>query len=422
MEAYSMIATGNGSAAGSIVDTVFRLRLRKLPWPPLHHTPYLVAVMIASAASAQTSRPSRPIVAAKLGTYVGYKDSDGDVWTTTWADDDNLYTVADDTWGWRKACKSNLAVHKLTGNDPARLDGVTINAMTEYGSSAEVGKDGCNWKANGMTCVDGVLYLAVSRHRYGKNAPGRNQTAQNASIIESSDHGATWTRTATENQTKPMFPGRRFGAPFFVEYQKDGKVRDASGRWVLPPHGGAKYVYALSCDGFWENGNNMILGRVRRDRIGRLDAADWQYYKGGDGLADSSWTSEMNQAALVLNDPGHISMCSIQYLSGLNRYVMLQWYWTTKDQVFDLSTTVWEFYESPMPWGPWKKFHSHTYRPEAFYNPCIASKFISDDGRTMTVLAAGDFKKHVYYHLHVIPLTLTVARSDGGQPLCPSPQ
>jgi hypothetical protein len=66
-----------------------------------------------------------------------------------------------------------------------------------------------------------------------------------------------------------MFPGSRFAAPYFVEYGQDGRasVDDAD-----------RYVYALSNDGFWDNGNSLVLGRVARSKIGDLRAADWQFY------------------------------------------------------------------------------------------------------------------------------------------------
>src|SRR6266436_1002990 len=49
-----------------------------------------------------------------------------------------------------------------------------------------------------------------------------------------------------------------------------------------------RYVYATSNNGFWDNGDNYILGRVLRSKIGALKAADWTFYQGGDGMLDSS--------------------------------------------------------------------------------------------------------------------------------------
>jgi hypothetical protein len=88
-------------------------------------------------------------------------NSYGDVWATAWADDDLLYSVSDDTPGFDGFRNSNLAISVLAGDSAEDLSGHTVNAMEEYGACNEEGPDGATWKANGLTCVDGVLYLSV---------------------------------------------------------------------------------------------------------------------------------------------------------------------------------------------------------------------------------------------------------------------
>lgn len=51
------------------------------------------------------------IVGARLGAAIRYPESHGDNWSSTWADDDLLYSVSDDTRGFDRACSSNLAIH-----------------------------------------------------------------------------------------------------------------------------------------------------------------------------------------------------------------------------------------------------------------------------------------------------------------------
>ena len=89
-------------------------------------------------------------------------NSYGDVWATAWADDDLLYTVSDDTHGFDESCNSNLAISVLSGDQVQDLRGRTVNPMKEYGACNEEGPDGATWKANGLTCVDGVLYLSAA--------------------------------------------------------------------------------------------------------------------------------------------------------------------------------------------------------------------------------------------------------------------
>ena len=101
--------------------------------------------------------------------------------------------------------------------------------MAEFGKAAELKEDGASWKASGLTCVDGVLYLAASRHYYDGVGDTSTDSARHfwiqetwdASIVKSTDHGKTWTEAPRLG--KSMFPGRVFSNPFFVQYGKDGK-------------------------------------------------------------------------------------------------------------------------------------------------------------------------------------------------------
>ena len=130
--------------------------------------------------------------------------------------------------------------------------------MSEYGKAGQKGPDNATWKACGQECIDGVFYAFVSRNIYGSDShdPLTRQTAMNASLIKSTDQGHTWTRSAQENYERPMWPGGSFGAPFFVHYGRNGGQVE---------QGGARqYVYACSTNGFWNDGDSLILGRVLR--------------------------------------------------------------------------------------------------------------------------------------------------------------
>ncbi len=247
--------------------------------------------------------------------------------------------------------------------------------------------------------LDGTIYWVVARHKYGEDSgdPKRRQPASNASIIKSTDFGKTWTRSAKENYDQPMFPGSRFAAPYFVEYGQDGRASvDNADR----------YVYALSNDGFWDNGNNLILGRVARSKIGNLSASDWQYYRGGDGMEDSAWMSDMAGAKLVLDAPGRLGMNGAVWVPGLRRYIMIGWYYPAgggkiKDACH---TTNWDFYEAPKPWGPWTKVSTCVSSPQGWYSPQLCPKFTSEDGRRLFVMTAGDWNQPKYYRLTIVPL------------------
>jgi hypothetical protein len=356
----------------------------------------LLSVLLASSLS--VAKAAKPL-AIHVDPPISVADNLGDTWVTAWAADGAVYTPSDDTKGFHTAASSNIAFNKVTGDDVGNLTGVTVNLMGDYGKSGQKGADGCTWKSSGCYCLDGTIYWVVARHKYGEDArdPQRRQPAGNASIIKSTDFGKTWTRSAGENYDHPMFPGSRFAAPYFVEYGQDGRASvDNADR----------YVYALSNDGFWDNGNNLILGRVARSKLAALNAADWRYYKGGDGREDSAWTSDVNRATLVLDAPGKLGMNGAVYVPGLRRYVMIGWYYPAgggkiKDACH---TTNWDFYEAPKPWGPWTKISTYVSNPQGYYSPQICPKFTSEDGRRLFVMTAGDWNQPKYYRLTLVPL------------------
>src|ERR1035437_1823045 len=152
------------------------------------------------SAAAQAAAPAKKrIINVEYGKPIRLPGSHGDTWTTTWADDDELYSAADDTFGFNNSTDSDLAVHRLSGTPPD-LRGVTVNTMAEFGKECEKKGDGAVWKASGFTCVDGVLYLSVSRH-YANTGVGDKggspdhywvQETWDASIVKSTDHGKTW--------------------------------------------------------------------------------------------------------------------------------------------------------------------------------------------------------------------------------------
>jgi hypothetical protein len=181
------------------------------------------------------------------------------------------------------------------------------------------GPDGCTWKSSGCTFIDDALYLVVARHKYGETSgdPQRRQTAQNASIIKSIDFGRTWTRPAAVNYQAPMFPGRRFATPYFIEFGREG--------WAHANVG--DFVYALSNNGFWDCGDDVVLGRVARSKIGLLNGSDWEFFTGGDGGRRTSWTKNMMDAKPVLSEPGRFGMGGAVYLHAQRRYFMIGWFY-----------------------------------------------------------------------------------------------
>ncbi len=342
---------------------------------------------------------------AAFGNPVTYGDVIGDSWTPTWADDDNLYCSADDTLGSKGTpINSNLAVYRITGQPPdIRVE--VVNPMPQFGKYTQVDpEDGACWKASGITCVAGVLYLAASRNRYMNQTGAFNiQQVWDASIIKSTDHGKTWSSAPQLGQA--MFPGHTFSNLTFVQYGKDGQgTKDGSD----------KYIYAVSNDGTWNNGNTMTLGRVPRDRIAKLNPKDWEFIHGFEEGYIPIWKPRHDYALYTFRAPGRTGVAGVHYLPGLNRYLTPQWHYPTLNDT--PATAVWkrtrfELYEASQPWGPWTLFHTQEFEPQGFYNPTIPGKFISEDGLKFWIFAAGDFSAapRPYYSINMIPVTLELA-------------
>jgi hypothetical protein len=382
----------------------------------------------------------------RVGSPIVLPDNFGDTWVTAWADDDNLYTPADDALGFGIPAFLNKQAIKLfqsdyaefekqltlgqkkdfdklmgpinfncvEGGDPRKLRGRTVNRVESFvaldrGSTKPDGTltgppDGRSWKSSGCSFIDGALYWVVARHKYPEkeNVVGLRQEAANASIVRSTDYGKSWVRSAKENLDAPMFPGPHFATPYFVDYGRSG----------LPVHGADRYVYAISNNGFWDNGDTLILGRVPRARLDSLSGADWQFFTGGDGLLDANWTSDAAAARPIMEKPGKFGMTGAVYLPARRRYMMIGWYYPGgsgyfKDALGASSiTTVWDFYEAPTPWGPWTYIHSHRWSPQGYYTPGICPKF--QTANRVYVTTAGDFRNWWdHYHLTFVPIDLS---------------
>lgn len=372
-------------------------------------TAFAASVEAPGTTSHESTKPL--IRSARLGTPIRLAGGGGDTWIAAWADDDNLYVTSDDTGGFNNACgksASNLAVNRVTGIMPPQLRGETVNCMKEYGRGSETKQeDGGMWKACGITCVDGVLYMGVSRQLTcptepnftweGRYSPFPIQETWDSSIISSSDHGKTWSSMPEIGHS--MFPGRTFSTPFFVQHGIDDRRQDESDL----------YIYAVSNDGAWNNGNWMTLGRVPRDRIDRLAARHWEFAHGFDDKQQPIWKPDHATALYVFRAPGQTSMAGIHYVAPLRRYILPQWHYTRLDDPNRRwDATRWDFYEAPAPWGPWTRFYSQNFEPEGWYNPSIPSKFISSDGKKIWLFTAGNFIRQELnlYGLWMMPMTL----------------
>lgn len=331
-----------------------------------------------------------------LKDAIAVADSHGDTWEPAWADDGNIYSPSNDTHGMHNAADANVAFNRFPGSKPVPRTGTTVNGMQAYGREGQRGADGCTWKSSGCSYIDGALYLVVARHKYGEESGDkfRRQPAANASIIRSTDFGRTWSRSARENMEQPMFPGSSFATPYFIQYGLNPSHADGADR----------FIYAVSNNGFWDNGDQMILGRIPRAKMQDLRGSDWEYYAGGDGRHDSAWAAKAEEAKPILQSPGKFGMTGAVYVPHRRRYLMVTWYYPAGGGKMKgaVSETIWDFYESPRPWGPWVSIGSQHFSPEGYYCPQICPKFLTQN--RAYIWTAGNWNDPRFYKLHIVPI------------------
>jgi hypothetical protein len=338
----------------------------------------------ALAADSSHDQGSITSVTPDLNQMRKWNGMKGDTADPFWADDDCLYHFTCDGPGFGKEGR-NLCLNKLTGPDRDHLKGELVNSMDEYGKSDGTGPDGATWKICGQECIDGIFYGFVVRNIYGHKSkdPQMRQTSFNASLIKSTDHGKTWTRSAQENYDLPMWPGSRFGGPGFFHFGKNGgtETKDAAD----------KYVYAVSNNGFWNGGDDMIVARVLRSDLPNLKASDWTYFTGGDGVAPESWNHDISKAQPVLKIPSKLGWTSPSYIPSLGRYLLVSWYVSpTLTSWFAPKLVTYDFYQAEHPWGPWSfvsSFNDGFFkdRDRHMYGPTLCAKYQEKVGNTFRI-------------------------------------
>jgi hypothetical protein len=359
---------------------------------------------------------NKPVTDVRLGQKKLYENNLGDTWDPAWGQDGSLYYPGNDGSGWNKACASNVFFNQSSGDDPFNLQSETTNCMLEYDGWAKHRDDGCTWKSSGCISVDGTLYLALGRHAYGTRSgdPHLRQTARRTSIIKSNDHGLTWTRSAEDNYHQPMFD-TYFTTPYFIYYGQDGQAPAVDGA--------DRYIYAVSNNGFWCNGDHYILGRIERANMPALNAADWSYYKGGDGAKDESWTDDPAPSLPIIENPLKCGETGATYLPALGRYILVAWYYPGDPNV-DSDESHFIFYEAPHPWGPWTMIRESVSRPEGWYCPRVLAKWQALQEETLeTILVTGGdyYEMSKYYRFTVAALSIKTDGTFPPEPEMPRP-
>lgn len=275
--------------------------------------------------------------------------SNGDIWMSTWGDDDLLYV----TWGDGAgpgpqyvipAFGTDAGVAALAGTVP---EFTNVNSPFECIRSIHV-PDGIAWgmqddKPSSLLCCGGRLFFAghtpLDELCYGY-------------IAFSNDHGLTWTEVPNSPWT--MAANSAFQVLVLINMGKN---------YGLNTDG---FVYGLGCSKNWGQGDGQaFLCRVPKNSIEVYE--EYDYYAGKDSSDAPIWASSETAAQPLenLTTYGHGSAI---YHEGSGHYIFMG----------DAG-----FYAATQPWGPWEIIpnlrNQYNTGWEGGYLPGIISKDAGED-------------------------------------------
>ena len=352
-----------------------------------------------------------------------FHKGDGDMWPTTWADDDNLYGGAGDNLG------SPMNFWRIQGNPPGQLFLVHKLPIDPAKDCSFPAHPTLGIKPAGLICVDNVLYFAVEQMHYGviiknkeksweindDNKPANpdfiRQLNVRAWIITSTDYGENWDKEATK---KEFFTGR-LASPYFLQFGKN--YQDARDEYVY-----AYFPTGNDGNSYWENGDCILLGRADKAKI--LMREEWEFYS---GLKNDKpvWDKDDTKAVPVFEYPLMTGENHVVYNKGIKRYIMGNYGFMTpkgeprpyhqnfivKDEETRYPSQL-TLFEAPEPWGPWALFYKDdNWGMYGGYQPNFPTKWISEDGRTMHMVSSGTFDD---YNFTVQKLILKLNPDDAG--------
>jgi len=320
------------------------------------------------------------------GLSAGY--SNGDTWDGAWGLNGTLFLQHDDGTGFNKGANVHDRLCQLQGTPeiPSTLFGVDLNPGI-LGDSLK----GSPCYSTGIYEVDGVLYHNVC---YSRQIPGA-WVFHHTSILKSLDGGRNWMNHLGAMNSMPpddinrsFFPSEDWGQVNFVKYGRGGMA--------LAVDNAQTYVY------FTASWGALRLARMARTNLPMLDRAKMQFYAGGDGLLDSSWTNDIKSGKPIPVPSS--SPTAVVFNAALGRYLMTSF---TSDswQQPPIESTL-RIMEAPHPWGPWTLVldeNVNQFEGDNLTWAFLLPKFTSRSGKKMWMSVAG----RAPYGLQLIPIYLS---------------
>jgi len=363
----------------------------------------------------------------------------GDNWCQTWAADGNVITAMDDGEWHTSQYKYHSRLYRISGN----ANNFSYRQIQNY---PNFHTDGDGWFAYGITSVNGVLYSTVSKTQNGAWSEG---PFRGMKLLRSYDNGNNWNRVDRYNNDRYLGQWDQArelinqDEMFFLEESgRNGKGKTAypfayvsfvqNGQDNRASRDGYVYIYSPEV----ANSNQLLLARAPANQLGQRSA--WQYFSGWNG-SNATWTSNIENRRANMYLPERNSrgeyfgwyswLPSVVWNAGLGKYVMVNGgtyaghgmsnstndYYNKWMHTKSGSLGLWY---SDTPYGPWKQFYYTDHwtadnSKNLTYQPKLSPKWISADGRRMTLIwsdamrNAGGYSHSVNYKWNQMEFEIT---------------
>lgn len=383
---------------------------------------------VSATTTAQAS--STPITGVTIGSVTAYNSTSppaangGDTFYNAVSNDGTTYVVTDDTtFGWTGQATVNTAmmVGKFTNLSP--IVGANVNTLTGFGTtSSGPSGSGLSSKLSGLFPMGGCLLGAMG---YQNENDGTHNRQYYGGIIESCDHGATWTNLQGTNSSAGTIPSpytttswpqttpTSFASPAWVMMAADDGTNGylVSTNRVLNANA---FVYVISNgqtsggNACWTGCDKYFLARTpRASMLANPGTTVWQFYTGtgGDGTQDAAWSTSQSAATAILTNTGDLSLASMQYFPALNRWLLLTWYYPGAYG----DTTTWEAYDCSAPWSCSSVAVTSQPTGHGFYNPVPlqADALAASSGTTTARILFSGYWAESLYNLQFATMTVS---------------
>jgi len=378
--------------------------------------------------------PSSLIKRVIFNSPIVLDKGNGDQWSTTWADDDNLYTAWGDGTGFGCVGKRTLDDRVFLGL--ARLSGYPpdYQAANIWGgykpeSSApalyvsQEPKPENLKPGQGLVFANGKMYLLALVHGSDNR---RNR------LLSSTDYGKTWQDHGFLFDHEPYY---RFAESYVIQFGKNySGVPDhlagyvylysmSKSDWVYYKESGRPQSKSTRWDDPTVTNQDLVLARVPLEKIEQRSAYEFYCGGGGGGSGDGgeapAWSKDINDATSVFHDPNGANWHPYcVYNPWLKRFILVvkNTYnpYPLERRYYNCDSAGLGMYEAENPWGPWHTFH-YTWQVGRFIpgldlgiSFTIPQKWMENDGRTMWMIFAGrgTYEGNSMYGFNLVKLEL----------------